>query len=170
MSEGLFSTNWLCRECHAHRDGIGQHTGKTQQRARSSEQTHADLGNAELGSLGRDDEITREGNLHATGQRETFNSCDHRLLRRSLGDPGKASVGGVGEFACGKIFEVHPGAETATVAGKNATRDVRVGIHFFHGSREFLSELLVHGVHGVGTVQGHDLDLAPHFTQNYCFF
>ena len=117
---GALGADRLAGQGQLHRQVVRDPARQAQQRAGGGHQPALDLGDAEAGVAGGDDEVARQRDLEAAGQRPALDGRDQRLARGPLGDAGEAAVADVRALAGHERLQVHARAERAAGAGEDA--------------------------------------------------
>ena len=128
----------LACQCILHGDLARNALGQTQQTTRPRDQTALDLGQAKLRVVRCDDEVAGKRNFETTGQSETFDRCDHRLLGRCFYDATQTTPGQFNTLATHKSLEVHASAKMSALARQNANRDGVIAVESVHGASQSL--------------------------------
>jgi len=99
----------LAGQGHLHRLVVRQ----PQQPASGSDEAALDLRQPELRAAGGGDEVARQDDLEAAGERVALDNGDERLAGERLGEPREAATLDLGRLAPRERLEVHAGAERA---------------------------------------------------------
>ena len=108
---GALGDDRVAREGELHRDVVRDPRGQPQQAAGRGHQRALDLGQAEAGAAGRDDEVAGQRDLETAGDGEALDRGDQRLGRRAFRDAREAAAARVRPLPGGERLEVHAGAE-----------------------------------------------------------
>ncbi len=153
----------LAREDGFHRHVVRQAPGQAQQPAGRGGQAALDLGKAELGRLGDDDQVAGQHGFKAAGQGIALHGRNQRLARRLLREAQEAPPRQAGALALQKALQVHTGAERAARAGDDAHLQRGVAVQLVQRRRHGLGHLQRGGVARLGVAQRHDQHVAAHF-------
>ena len=136
-----------------HRDAVGDAARQAQERAAGRDERALDLGDAELGLAGGDDEVAGQRDLEPAGDGEALDRRDERLARGALGDAREPAVAHPRALAAHEGLEIHAGAEARAGAGDDADRKVALGVELVERRRHPFGQRQVDRVARVRAVE-----------------
>ncbi len=150
--------------------GLGLADGARQSLRAASAGNHAqlDFGLAELGRVGRDDDVAHHGKLAAAAQRIAGHRGDHGLADALERFPVARDVFAAVHVHVRPVFhgaDVSPRREGLFATGDDDAADVGIGLECQQRGAQFVHELIVQRVERLGTIQRQQADSAPGFDQ-----
>ncbi|EKU31218.1 hypothetical protein C660_03128 [Alcaligenes sp. HPC1271] len=135
--------------------------------ARSGDNAAFHFRQAEVGAVGRNNQVAGQGNFKTTGQAVAFHSSNQRFGRWTLANTGKAAVAYIRALASlGKGFQIHTGAEGIVGPCQHAYGNAGVGIELIQSLGQRLRGFQVDGIACLGTVQSNQQHLADTFKRD----
>ena len=127
---GLRRVHHAAGQAHLHRLGLADEAGQPLRAAGARHDAELDLGLAELGGVGGDDEVAHHGELAAAAEREAGDRRDRRLAAARDAVPGRDEVLLVGlHVGLGlHLLDVGAGGERLLAAGDDDAADAVVGL------------------------------------------
>ena len=159
---GLGGVHHAAGEDHVHRLGLADRAGEALRAADAGDDAELDLGLAEFGVVGGDDDVALHGELAAAAEREARDRRHDRLARARGAVPGAGEIAEIGldEGLVGHLLDVGAGGEGLLVAGDQQAADVLVGLVGVDGLGELGLERDVERVELLRTVEPDDADAA----------
>ena len=158
---GLGGVHHAAGERHFHGLGFAHSAGQALRTPGTGNHAQLDLGLAEFGVVGGDDEVTQHSQLAAATQGETGDGGNHRLADAAHRLPVAGDV--VALVHIGKAVGRHA-ADIGTrrkrffAAGDDQATQRRVGVISLQRVAQLVHQLIVQGIELLGTVQRHDAD------------
>ncbi len=122
-----------------------------------------------LRSVGGDDQVAGQRDLHPARHGEPLDRCDQRLARTLLRDAREALLGEERQLALHEGLEVHAGAERPARAGEDPEPQLVGRVEVLYGICEALGHGAIDRVAGLGPVDRDDQDVVALLCE-YCLF
>mmetsp|Transcript_1261 Transcript_1261/g.3657 ORF Transcript_1261/g.3657 Transcript_1261/m.3657 type:complete len:404 (+) Transcript_1261:1128-2339(+) len=160
---GLGGAHHAGRQQQVHGLALAHRTRQALGAAGARHDAQLDFGLAELGAVGRDDEVAHHRQLAAATQRKAGYRGDDRLAHVQDGLPvlrDQAAPEGRGEGVGQHGRDVGTGREGALGAGQHNGADAVIGVEGQQGFAQFVHQLVVQRIQGLGPVQRDQAGLA----------
>ena len=132
---GLLGAHHAAGQAHLHGLGLADEPGQALGAAHARHDAELDLGLAELGVVGRDDEVAHHGELAAAAEREARHRGDHRLAPARHLLPAGEEIGQIG-VRVGELrhlLDVGAGREGLLRSGDDDAADIGVRLEGVEG-------------------------------------
>ncbi len=158
---GSFGRDRITGEDQLGRDVAGECHRETEEATGGGDERTLHLGHPETSVGRRDDQITRQDDLGAAGQRRAVDGGDQRLGANPLDESGEPALLGahLSSGAARDGLEIGARTEHRAGTGDDADPDVVVRFDVVDGGFDPLRNVAVDRVAGLGSVDGDEADV-----------